>query len=474
MYRVSRSILAIGAAILLCLFTALAGAASAAPAGGVKGDPQPELKPFKIGTAISGGSVAVEPNGSLVVVYDIHSGATGETFVCVLDRGGSTCSHSVKLTPLDGDTTFGVPEVFAPSADHVVVLQEACCDSNPAGGDLLYTSSDGGTTFGAPVRVGSLDVDAAALIGSNIIFSAGNGVGGAYVESIPVTASGPPATTATATAKEAFDIGDGSYQGGALVASDYLGTDYTTYVAYAPSGKDFNKSASYHNVGIFPHEQLIGISGDALLTIQTTGKEQLELRLFNGTSFGSPHVVPSNGGGAGAYTVDQDPSGMVHVFTQTSRSAPIFHLFEVSTSTGVTWSKAVDLGNSVQDNEFAAALDSTGSGLVLGTGPAWGYPVLASQSVSFSLARSAIMTGQETKGSGLGSPAAAGREVELQLERSGLWYTVATTDEDAGGSFSFTIKGTTAGSFNYRAVASDLPGYLQYGYSPAQSLQVTS
>jgi hypothetical protein len=474
MYCMSRSVLAVGAASLLCLFTLLTGAASAAPARGVKGDPQPELKPFKIGTAISNGSVAVESNGSLVVTYDVHSGATGQTFVCVLDRGGSTCSHSVRLTPLDGDTAFGVPEVFAPSAGHVVVLQQTCCDSNPAGGDLLYSSTDGGATFGTPVRVGSLDVDAAALIGSNIIFSAGDAVGGAYVESIPVTATGPPATTATATAKEAFDIGDGSYQGGALVASDYLGTDYTTYVAYAPSGENFNKSASYHNVGIFPHEQLIGISGDALLTIQTTGKEDLELRLFNGTSFGSPHVVPSNGGGAGAYTIDQDPSGMVHVFTQTSRSAPIYHLYEVSTSTGATWSKAVDLGNSIQDGDFAAALDATGSGLVLGTGPAWGYPVLASQGVSFSLTPPSIMKGQTTTGEGTGSPAAAGRKVELQLEKSGLWYNVATTHEGTGGSFSFTIKGTTAGSFNYRAVASDLPGYLQYGYSPAQSLQVTS
>jgi hypothetical protein len=468
-----RSVLAVGGAGLLCLVTVLAGAASAGSAGGVKGDPQPELKPFKIGTAISAGSVAVEPNGSLVVAYDIHRDATGQTFVCVLDRGATKCSRSVRLSPLDGDTTFGVPEVFAPSAGHVVVLQDTCCDSNPAGGDLLYSSTDGGATFGAPVRVGTLDVDAAALIGSNIIFSASY-VGGAYVESIPVTASGPPASTATATAKAASDIGDGTYAGGALVASDYLSTDYTTYVAFAPSGDNFNKSASYHNVGKFPHEQLIGISGGALLTIQTTGKQNLELRLFNGTSFGPAHVVPSNGGGAGSYTVDQDPNGMVHVFTEDSRSAQTYHLYEVSSFSGATWSKAVDLGNAVQDGEFAAALDATGSGLVLGTGPAWGYPVLASQDVSFSLKPSKITAGQQSTGSGKGSPAAAGRKIELQLEKSGLWSTVATTHEGSGGSFRFTIKGTTAGSFDYRAVASDLPGYLQYGYSPARSLHVTS
>ena len=57
---------------------------------------------------------------------------------------------------------------------------------------------------------------------------------------------------------------------------------------------------------------------------------------------------------------------------------------------------------------------------------------------------------------------------------SGLWHTVATTAEGTGGAFSFTIKGTATGTFDYRAVVSDLPGYLQFGCSPAQSLHVTS
>ena len=59
------------------------------------------------------------------------------------------------------------------------------------------------------------------------------------------------------------------------------------------------------------------------------------------------------------------------------------------------------------------------------------------------------------------------------MEKSGLWSTAHTAHENASGSFSFTIKGTSAGRFSYRAVAADQPGYLQYGYSPARSLQVT-
>jgi hypothetical protein len=96
----------------------------------------------------------------------------------------------------------------------------------------------------------------------------------------------------------------------------------------------------------------------------------------------------------------------VHVFTDDSRSAPSYHLYEVSSFSGATWSKPVNLGSAVQDNSFAAA----------------------------------------------------GRQVELQVEKSGLWYTTATTSEVAGGDFKFTVKGTAAGTFDYRAVAADLPG----------------
>jgi hypothetical protein len=263
-------------------------------------------------------------------------------------------------------------------------------------------------------------------------------------------------------------------KGGALIGSDFLGTDYTTYVAYAPSGDNFNSSASYHTVGTFSHEHLIAMSGDALLTVQTTGKQALLLRLFNGKSFSAPQIVPgTEGGGPEWFGVDQDPSGTVHVFSSRA-NVKNYDLLKVSTTNGSHWSPPTNLGSGTASNAFASALDAQGTGLVMGTAPPWGHPVLAPQSVSFSLSPSTITKGHTTTGSGKGSPAAKGRQVQLQVEKSALWDTVATTTEGTGGAFSFTIKGTATGTFNYRAVVSDLPGYLQFGYSAAQSLHVTS
>jgi hypothetical protein len=477
----------------LCVVTALAGVAvpsaaslaspaaavgPAAAGAGVKGDPQPELEPFSLGPAMSNGTVAIEPDGSMVVAYDIESG-NGKTLVCLLARGGGKCSTKTGLSALSGDDTFGTPAVFVTSADHVTVLQETCCDGSPIGGDLIYSSANGGRSFSAPVRVGNLGVDSAALVGDDVVYLGGDDGAGAQVQSVQVapsvTANGPAVTVQP---NEVFDVGITAYRGGVLVASDSPGSSSeTTYVEYADSrASPFTSASSFADVGTIPGEQLLGISGRALLTVESAGKRWVRLRLFNGSSFGPPDNVPgTSGGGPGSFAVYQDPSGAVHVFSDRADVAQAYDLLEYTTSNGSSWRGPVDLGGTRQIAEptFTAGLDSHGTGIVLGTDPAWAYPVLAAQSVTFNLKSSTIWRGGSTTASGVGRPAAAGRLITLQVRgKSGRWFSVATTREKRGGSFSFTIRGRSAGSFRYRAVAGDLAGYLQFGYSNAKPLRV--
>jgi hypothetical protein len=484
MHYARRSALIVAATGLVSLVTALGGAAASAyPAAGVKGDPQPGLKPFKIGASTSGGTVAMEQDGSLVVVYDIGPG-DGKTRVCVLKRAAHTCSNSIDLVPLSSDSVFGTPQVLVDATDEVDVLQQTCCDSHISGSgdDLLARWPNGATAFTSTTRVGKLPVSAAALVGQNIAFTADDDTSGAQVESISTIATGPPPSIATATTKTAADAGVSSYrpstsspQYSVLIASDHLTTDYTTYAEYAPAGDDFNRTSSYTSVGTFAKEQFIGISGNALLTEQTTGKQTLEVRFFKGSGFGAAHAVPgSSGGGPEAFAIDQDPAGVTHVFGSRGLASKTYHLLEYSTTNGSHWTGPVDLGKAVQSNSFAVALDKQGSGLVLGTGPAWGYPVLAGQSVSFTLKSDRIGKGKSATGSGKVSPVSVGRDVTLQVERHGLWFSLATTHEKSGGAFSFKIKGSSAGTFHYRAVAAGRAGYALLGYSASRILHVTS
>ena len=488
MNRVSWRVLAATAVGLMGLSAALSGVATASagttaahPAvTGIKGDPQPEIKPFKIAaTGAGGATAAIESNGALVVAYAISAG-DGRTVVCVLARGASKCSSSVTLTPPGGRALESTPQVFAPSPNHVVVLTETCCDSSADDVDLVYTSANGGRTFAAPVAVGALGIGATAEVGSQLLIdgAASGFTDGIVAEAIPALgAAGPPATeanpiTATSTAQAA-----GGYKGGALVASEYDGPKWWTYVSYAPAGKSFNATGSYHSVGSFPNEELIGMSGDALLTQEATGAEALKVRVFNGKSFGPAHVVPDSGGGGPEwFSLVTDPRGQLHVLSDRAFSPVSYDLYLQSSWTGAAWTGRENLGNGIDSNEFGSALDSLGSGLAVGTEghePVWAFPILAPQGVSFALKAATIAPGHSTVASGKGSPVAKGRAVQLQVERGGLWYWVATTHENASGAFSFTIKGTTAGTRDYRAVVSDFAGYLQYGYSPARALKVS-
>jgi hypothetical protein len=160
-----------------------------------------------------------------------------------------------------------------------------------------------------------------------------------------------------------------------LIGSDFIGTrTTTTYVEYSAKGQNFNASGSYRRVAAFAGEHLLAMSGAALLTVQVRHGNAVLLRIFNGHGFGRAHVVPgTRGGGPQWFTVNQDPSGRIHVFSE--RAFKGYLLIEETTSTGARWSRPVDLGNAINSTIFNAGINRRGHGLVLGTDPAWAYPV---------------------------------------------------------------------------------------------------
>jgi hypothetical protein len=248
---------------------------------------------------------------------------------------------------------------------------------------------------------------------------------------------------------------------------------YTTHVDYASAGANFNLAGSYKGVATFSHEQLLGVSGDAVLTRQTTGKMPALLRFCSSKGCGAAHQVPGpDHAGPNAFGIAQIPGGATHVFSSGTYVGPLYDLMDLTTSNGTHWSSTLDLGNGINSTSFTAALDNRGAGLVLGSTPAWGYPVLLPQGVSFHLKSSSVRKRHSTVGSGRVSPATHGLAVALQVERSGRWYTVATRHENKSGAFSFTIKGSSTGTFRYRAVASDLVGEFLFGYSSSRTLTV--
>jgi 5-hydroxyisourate hydrolase-like protein (transthyretin family) len=100
------------------------------------------------------------------------------------------------------------------------------------------------------------------------------------------------------------------------------------------------------------------------------------------------------------------------------------------------------------------------------------WPILQVAHVSFSLSHASVKVGKTVVASGKGTPAAAGRVVELQRLEGKKWHNIGATTEKASGAFAFHITEHTAGKYAFRAATDDKAGYVQFGYSSARKLTV--
>lgn len=450
---------------LIVATTALvvASGATAALAGGIVGDPQPELANFVVGAAGgSFGSAAALSGGEFVLASPSSSGAT--ISVCSLPHGARACQHVVVLHAHSGDSFFGTAVVLATGAHSVAVVAEDCCTIG-ADTATVFVSTDNGATFGAQDAAGTLSsIGAGTFAGGDAVVGTSD-TSSTQVQAFSPTQSVPVTTVATIHAGDAVDTSITSYHGGVLVASDDTSN---TFVEYAKAGSNFGVASSYKLVGTFAHETVAGISGAALLTApggSLTGGDRL--RLFNGTAFGAPSKVPdAPTGDDGPFTVQQD-GGTVHVFFVGRRNG--YDAFEDLTTTGAHWTQVrYNLASAIDAGTLAPALGVDGAGLLYETDgtPLKAQPVLDGQSVRVHLQVARVKVGHATLVLGTANPAIAGDVVLLERLKAGRWYPVASTHE-SGGAFRFRVPGETE---SYRAVAREDPGLYEYGYSNAVTL----
>jgi hypothetical protein len=451
-------------AAIACVFAAVGGVASAGTFA-VKGSPQPELKPFVIaGTGNGPTAVALGPNKTFVIVYSVHN----QYRVCLLDRGASKCKSTVTLGVTDGSTIFGNPQIDVVGSTVRVVMDECCAADN-----LVFTSTNGGKSFGAGLQMNSTaqqDISSAVFVGGRVVWDDGTD---AIVDTDLL--SNPTVAEQTSSSVVPNGSGDneleysgvGSYHGGVLVAASTFATVPSTTVYFAPEGSDPGVKSSYGKVGTFTNSRFAFFEGNALFTQKTTGSTPFYVRYFTGSGFGAAHEVPDSGGGGPQwFSGGLGSNGRVYFFS--SRNQDSYDLEIESTTNGSRWSARVNHGDAVTSDFFNAGLDSLGTGIVVGSGnPIRVYPILAGQSVTVHLGASRVVVGHATTLSGTASPHLNHQLVTLERESGGLWYTVKTTHESASGKFSFSVPGTTQ---TYRVMVADEVGYYLYGYSNVVTL----
>jgi hypothetical protein len=414
--------------------------------------------------------VATEPNGTLLMAWSKHTAnGNGDVDVCRLRPGADKCASQTYLDPIDG-TVAGEPQVIAMSNSDIDVMMGI----SGAGENLLFQSTDGGKTFPTHVDIGDMGFDASVRVGSELAFHEDGAAIGDVFNIFSLTAPADP-TTLTPYTDEVKTSSLSTSHGGLFTAdTDESAADFFVDVAFAPAADILTQSA-YATVGTFDHEQLLAMSGNALLTQSTVGADKVQLREYNGSRWSAPETVPNyKNFGPSSWQIAEDSAGQVDVFSDLSDATGYNLYLTTTTNDGKTWTKDQNLGRAIDGGAFDNSLDSIGAGLVEGgneDNKAIGYPVLAQVSVSIKVVPARQKTHKSAKISGRVLPGTAGHKVYLQQERAGRWYTIKTASLSGAKRYVFHLRSSSPKSFTVRVSSDFTPGYTQYGYSAAKHLR---
>ncbi len=140
-------------------------------------------------------SVAVDNAGTAHVVYNDNAAVDQVVHYCRLPRRASACGSAQSLV-FPGTTTLR-PHVFTDGQTVRILAWRYGISPGAFAQDFLLTSADGGTTFSAPVSVGTLEAtDAVAGPGTGIsIVSAAASTSPSY-QLVPTDGSAPATTAA--------------------------------------------------------------------------------------------------------------------------------------------------------------------------------------------------------------------------------------------------------------------------------------
>ncbi len=414
-----------------------------------------------LGSGSGTGSGAVLPDGTLVLAAGAPNPALIN--VCMLHPGNRKCATTSSLhVPSGGAQFYGIAEVLAEGKTDVSVVDEDLF------GAVVFNSTNDGRSFGKGFLAGNINGIASATYADGQLV-VGNGDSGFEVQAFPPNPASEVMTGASPTGGKVYNSALTTYHNKLLVAND--DTNGNTDVEWATFGSNFNEKSSYSHPMVIHKEDLLGMSGDALLTdgngSLTGGTERLYF--WNGTTFGSAHKVPEPKNGDDGYWSIQQAGGVVHVFFLNRRNG--YDIYSETTRNGVTWSPLTVYNTAITSDDLAPVLAPQGWGLVFECstdGPSLAQPILLGQSVHISLQHSTVKVGTSTKVNGTVSPKLAGQLVTLERLSSKKWFTVTTTHESAAGTFSFIVPGKAD---TYRAVVAYKPGEYLYGYSNSATLK---
>jgi hypothetical protein len=178
---------------------------TAAPAAARSHEPSSlGVKPFTLTADKSARkvNVGVDTAGTGHFAWDISvNGGDDPLHYCRVPRGARACAAQTQFAlPLEA---FGEPQVIVPAPGQVVLIAHRCCGDGE--GTYAVVSTDGGSTFGAPHLIGTVEPGQAVLWPGTQVVALADDVITAGIHFQAAAIAGPQATTSA-------NVGDGTSQ----------------------------------------------------------------------------------------------------------------------------------------------------------------------------------------------------------------------------------------------------------------------
>jgi hypothetical protein len=288
-------------------------------------------KPVKLNRATTP-HVAVDSSGRAYIVSSEQTSPSDALHYCRLSPGANGCSASKVITD-PSRTIDGGGYAFPLGGGRVLLLDSRCCVHY--NDKFLYTSTDGGKTFGTAVQIGSNDLNGSGIAGGALYVPAG-AFAPTYEPELILTINGPQtigstfqATGTTGPASAAgFGISDGEAGGaltfsgsiarsGHVVMAAYTDEGETVRLRYWSGGSDINTTGGWlgqsepRHASIYSDAQLAGGPHGIYLAYNKggSGHEHWVLERVSGSFLGPTKLSPTTTG-FGALAADS--KGRIH------------------------------------------------------------------------------------------------------------------------------------------------------------------
>jgi hypothetical protein len=320
----------------------------------------PAAVPITIGQGHSP-AVAVDGAGTAYVAWVGPEPSLSSLHYCRLPRGAQACDRSLVLPAQAESITRPFVEVTG-SVVRVLSHRFGFTSGNFAE-NYLFTSTDGGSTFGGPVPVGITPFsDAASGPGAGISLVTNAVTQGEFFQRVPTDGT-------TADDQQALLSADHPYVGAVAlldpatpIATFADANDNAQFRRYDGTG-DINSEANWTpavDIGRDGYMHLAGGPSGVFLK-GVSAASTLEVRRFNGVTFGSGVNVPEGTGELPQSHMFQDPTGRLHVVWPRIDADGIRFYYSISDD-GVNWLTGLELtgADGVSSMRVAAAADHIG------------------------------------------------------------------------------------------------------------------